>query len=114
MCGSRSESNTSMTFWPISIRRSRRPCPCKKPREGKDQGLAQSPPLLLERAMPIILPSGLPAATELEAEGYDVRDGGRERASDPDWPFEPRRLSRQQRLNLRGCSRKAPQRSSWS
>src|SRR5215217_8807406 len=72
MCGSRSESNTSMTFWPISIRRSRRPCPCKKPREGKDQGLAQSPPLFLERAMPIILPSGLPAATELEAEGYDV------------------------------------------
>src|SRR5215207_9493574 len=72
MCGSRSESNTSMTFWPISIRRSRRPCPCKKPREGKDQGLAQSPPLLLERAMPIILPSDLPAATELEAEGYDV------------------------------------------
>jgi homoserine O-succinyltransferase len=28
--------------------------------------------MLLERAMPIILPSGLPAATELEAEGYDV------------------------------------------
>src|SRR5215203_5766990 len=68
MCGSRSESNTSMTVWPISIRRSRRPCPCKKPREGKDQALAQSPPLLLERAMPIILPSGLPAETEVGSE----------------------------------------------
>jgi len=38
----------------------------------KIRGWAQSPPLRLERAMPIILPSGLPAATELEAEGCDV------------------------------------------